>query len=128
MNSIFLRSSDDSEISDDRAISFDFKLPKDGEAIDISTIDKYKTEVSNPRVNPDDPVATVARVNPDDPVATVVRVNPIDPFTVPNDMNSDKIPSCFLADSVNRNSDFGYITMPKDMLYHNVFPQHLLKD
>ena len=34
-NSIFLGSSDDCIISDDREISFDFKLPKDGKAIDI---------------------------------------------------------------------------------------------
>ena len=55
MTSIFLRSSDDSEISDDRDISFNFKLPKDGKAIDISTIEKYKIKVDavNTEVNND---------------------------------------------------------------------------
>ena len=52
MNSLFLGSSDDRGISDDREISFDFKLPKDGKAIDISTIDKYKIEVSNDHATP----------------------------------------------------------------------------
>ena len=46
-NSIFLASTDDSKISDNREISFNFKIPENDEASDISTIDKYKIEFSN---------------------------------------------------------------------------------